>query len=256
MLKPSYYQQAEYAARYDEDKYGGAFGAWLRKLEVDTFLSSLSADCRTVLDVGAGSGKLSLALALQSQQVVALDSSLEMLKVARQKLKEQGIELEAVVCDAQALCFVNDAFDGVVASRVLMHLSDWRRGIAELSRVAKQLIVDVPPTLGFGGLEGLYRRCRRWLAPETHTYRTFLTISLTQEVRKHDFQIVATKRQFFLPLAVHRRLDQPAVSMKLEAWCRRLGLTRLFGAPVTIRAVKVGSDTTPREGFYSNGQKR
>jgi ubiquinone/menaquinone biosynthesis C-methylase UbiE len=241
MSNRSLYQRRSYAAAYDKEKFGGRFGSFLQQLEVETVLSLMSAADQRILDVGAGTGKLSLPLVGQSRQVTSVDLSFEMIRLAGEKAAHERMTLVPVICDAHQLCFADEAFDCVVASRLMMHLSDWKKGVAEMCRVAKGMIIDVPPLISFGGLDSFFKKCRRLFAADTQTYRAFLVSHLVSELKKRHFQIVAVKRQFFLPLAFHRRLDNPSVSLRLEQWCGRLGLTRLFGAPVTIKAIRVAS---------------
>lgn len=82
MRRRALYVQEWHAEQYDEDRFGSAFGRHLRDQEVDTFLSMLEGDHVRVLDVGAGTGKLSLPLLQQFRQVISLDSSCRKLLVA------------------------------------------------------------------------------------------------------------------------------------------------------------------------------
>src|SRR3979411_2088978 len=54
-------------------------------------LRSLVRDSGTVLDIGAGGGRLALPLALETRQVIAIDSSEGMLRVLREGMTEHGI---------------------------------------------------------------------------------------------------------------------------------------------------------------------
>ena len=61
--------------------------------------------------------------------------------------------------DAHAIQFSDRSFDVVVSLRVLMHTPDWRQVIAEMCRVADQLvIVDYPSRLSFAALHAGARR--------------------------------------------------------------------------------------------------
>jgi ubiquinone/menaquinone biosynthesis C-methylase UbiE len=239
MHKQSIYLETWYAEEYDRDRFGGAFGRYIHDQEVETFLSMINGFQGSVLDVGAGTGKLTLPLMCQSREVVSVDFSSEMLKVAVGKAEKQGVIPKSIACDVHNLCFQDKTFECVISSRVLMHLTDWRRGLSELCRVAKGVVVvDFPPLRSFAGAESLYRRLKRRLLSETRAYRALPISGVIRELERNDFRIAGMRKQFFLPIAFHRRLNRPRASLAVEQACRAMGLVRLMGAPVTVKAVR------------------
>jgi SAM-dependent methyltransferase len=84
-----------------------------------------------VLDLGAGTGAASRALAAEGARVVAVDVALGMLLVDR------TARPPAAVADALALPFGNATVDGVVAAFSLNHLDDPVAGLLELVRVGR-----------------------------------------------------------------------------------------------------------------------
>ena len=146
-----------------------------------------------------------------------------------------------VVCDAHQLCFQDGVFDCVVSSRTLMHFADWRKGLSELCRVAHEVVVDFPPVRSFSSLDSLFKHCKSFFVASPRAYKTFLIHSVIKELQRHNFQVVAVRKQFFLPLAFHRWLNRPGLSARIEKWCKMIGLVRLLGAPVTLKAIRVFS---------------
>ncbi len=239
MDKGSIYNQKSYAEKYDEDRFGDSFGRYLHDIEVKNFLSLMDSSYNYVLDLGAGTGKLCIPLSLQYENVVAVDSSLEMIKIARKKAQNRGITLHTIVCDADRLCFDDQTFDCVLSSRLLMHLADWRKGIAELCRVSKRgVIIDFPPLLSFGGLEALLKSIIKIFTGHIQTYKTFLVDSIDEEFEKNHFIVVVKRRQFFLPYSFHRWINLPWLSRGIEKFFGIIGLVRFIGAPVTVKAVR------------------
>jgi SAM-dependent methyltransferase len=85
-----------------------------------------------VLDVGAGTGFLSVVLARQGYAVTAVDLSIGMLGRLRDKASEAGLQIDTVQADACAPALAG--FDGVVERHLLWTLPDppaaleaWRR---------------------------------------------------------------------------------------------------------------------------------
>jgi ubiquinone/menaquinone biosynthesis C-methylase UbiE len=88
-----------------------------------------------VLDLGAGTGRFA-ALLHPDHRVVALDSSREMLGVARAKAA-----FPCVRGDAHLLPFLDQAFDATILVMVLHHLADYRKTLREVARVSRRVVV-------------------------------------------------------------------------------------------------------------------
>jgi len=89
-----------------------------------------------LLDVGCGTGRLSVPLS-QRCRVVGLDASPEMLAVARSK----GGGAAFVRGDALRMPFNDRSFDAALAVLVLHLVPDFRRALAEISRVAGRALL-------------------------------------------------------------------------------------------------------------------
>jgi SAM-dependent methyltransferase len=102
------------------------------------------------LEIGAGTGLVSLPLAEAGVPLVGLDLSAPML--ARLVEKAGGrAPFPLVIADATALPFADGAFGAAIVRHVLHLIPDWERAIDELSRVLRRpgvvLIAtgDIPP---------------------------------------------------------------------------------------------------------------
>jgi ubiquinone/menaquinone biosynthesis C-methylase UbiE len=92
-----------------------------------------------VLDVAAGTGHLSLAMAPHVNRVVALDLTPDMLAQGHREAEQQG--LTNVVFEqgeAEHLAYANEAFDLVVTRFSLHHFADARGPVQEMVRVCRR----------------------------------------------------------------------------------------------------------------------
>ncbi|CAN5708762.1 bifunctional demethylmenaquinone methyltransferase/2-methoxy-6-polyprenyl-1,4-benzoquinol methylase UbiE [soil metagenome] len=98
----------------------------------------------TYLDVCCGTGDLTLRIARnlsKNGKVFGLDFSPKMLAVANQRLAKHSTEAHSEVQfqegDALQLPFANHTFDGAIVSFGLRNVTDYQRGINEMTRVVK-----------------------------------------------------------------------------------------------------------------------
>jgi SAM-dependent methyltransferase len=93
-----------------------------------------------LLDVGCGTGETAQELARRvggSGRVVGVDRSETMIAEAGRRARDSGLPVEFGLGDACHLPFADGAYDGCRAERVLMHLADPERALAEMCRVAR-----------------------------------------------------------------------------------------------------------------------
>lgn len=89
----------------------------------------------TVLDLGCGTGVLSMQLALNGYSVFSIDISKQMLE--QLALKIEGLPIQLVEGDIFELPFQKEKFEGIITRWVLPHFSDWHLAVNEASRVLK-----------------------------------------------------------------------------------------------------------------------
>lgn len=87
----------------------------------------------TVLDLAAGTGTASTAIARTGARVVAADFSLGMMAEGRRR----GAPVPFIGADAQHLPFADDSFDAAVISFGLRNLHRPQDGLAEMVRVVR-----------------------------------------------------------------------------------------------------------------------
>jgi ubiquinone/menaquinone biosynthesis C-methylase UbiE len=89
-----------------------------------------------ILDVGAGTGNISIKLIKRNCYVTALDVSNASLEVLRSKVGPDA-RLETVRLDGQKLPFPDSTFDAVTSYSVLHHIPDYLGAIREMIRVLR-----------------------------------------------------------------------------------------------------------------------
>jgi len=89
------------------------------------------------LDLGCGTGVVSLALAQRGFDVVGVDHSPEMLELARQKFAAAGANATLETGDVRALRFADGEFDLVTIQGLLHHLEELDGCLGEMARVLR-----------------------------------------------------------------------------------------------------------------------
>jgi SAM-dependent methyltransferase len=187
-----------------------------------------------ILDVGGGHAQLAPPLAAHGYRVTVAGSE----EVCRERLDRSlpAGSFQFQACDLLDLPFPDRAFDTVLSFRLLAHAERWRQVVAELCRVAdKAVIVDYSDTRSFNALYGPLFDWKRRMEGNTRTFTTFRPGEVAAEHARHGFGRPVTKREFFVPMVVHRRLGKAGFSRAVERASAAAGLTRALGSPVILR---------------------
>jgi ubiquinone/menaquinone biosynthesis C-methylase UbiE/DNA-binding MarR family transcriptional regulator len=148
-------QRVELAARY----FSSNAANWeklrslhIREEDVETAMQGIlgSNRVKTLVDLGTGTGRMLELFSGQSDQAIGIDTSREMITIARAKLEKHGRRHAQVrQGDLYALPFANASTDLVIIHQVLHYLDDPARALIEARRVmhpnGRLLIVDFAP---------------------------------------------------------------------------------------------------------------
>lgn len=239
----SVYADPAMAEAFDMLRFSGPIGRLLAESQEQVIASFLSPVAgRTVLDVGTGTGRAAIALAVRGASVTGVDASPEMLAVAERRARDAQVGVTFTCGDAHGLAYPDRSFDSVVCLRVLMHTPDWRRSLAELCRVAEHRVVfDYPALSSAAALQAAARHVAHAFGARVEAYRVFSDRAVRAALGSSGFRLVDSHRQFVLPIAFHKRLNSAAATGRIEGALSRAGMTRLLGSPVTVVAERCAS---------------
>ncbi len=217
-------------------RFSGAAGRFFLDRQEQVIARALAdKHAVTILDVGGGHAQLSGPLAARGHKVTVTGSTPEC--AARLALDPRNAALEFAVGDLAALPFGDRSFDTAVSIRLMAHVADWQRFLAELCRVAERTVVIDYPELASSNLLSLATfGLKKRIEGDTRHYRNFWAATLKREFARNGFKVRSVERQFLLPMALHRAGKGAAPLRVAEATARALGLTGLLGNPGIMRA--------------------
>lgn len=165
----------EQAASYDR-WYATPLGQLVDQVEKEAIFALMPELAgRVVLEVGCGTGNISLALAGRGARVVGLDVSAPMLAAAQARAREQGLFLDWVRGQAGTLPFSGNSFDGVISILALDFVEDRPGAIGEMVRVLRPGGFLVLALLNRYSLWTLKRVVRDWFKPSFWRGVRFIT---------------------------------------------------------------------------------
>ena len=147
--------RAEIAARYFRDnapRWEDLRSLHVREQDVELAMRRLAgpAQFKLHLDLGTGTGSVLRLFAPQAAQSIGIDSSRDMLAIARLNLEKENLRHAQVRHgDIYALPFADGSCDFITIHQVLHYLDDPARALAEAVRVlapgGRMLITDFAP---------------------------------------------------------------------------------------------------------------
>ena len=239
----THYADETVAEGFDALRFSGPIGELLARTQEDVLADFLRPGPGvSILDVGTGTGRAAIALARRGAAVTAVDTSNEMLAVARRRATNAAVAVAFDRGDAHALTFPDRSFDAAVALRVLMHTPGWQECLKELCRVSRsRVVVDFPSVTSAASIQAGGRRLAAALGRSVESYRVFSLHRITSTLAREGFEIAEVHRQFVLPIALHKAMGSLRFTQTIETTLERIGLNRLFGSPITVVAQRCAS---------------
>lgn len=219
-------------------RFAGPVGAYFLDVQARTTLALLPARA-TVLDVGGGHGQLTGPLVDAGHEVTILGSDASCAHRVEPWVNTGRARFRSG--DLLSLPFDERSFDAVLAFRLLPHVSRWQGLVAELCRVARQVvIVDYPTTRSVNAASGALFGMKKGVEGDTRPFRVFSDAEVREAFARAGFVADVRRPQFLFPMALHRAVGLAPLSQGAEKAASAAGLTSLLGSPVVLRAERRG----------------
>jgi 2-polyprenyl-3-methyl-5-hydroxy-6-metoxy-1,4-benzoquinol methylase len=238
----SYPETADIETSSDDyaSRFSGEVGEYFLKIQLDILLSLLKPHLgpkAKILDVGGGHAQLAVPLVKMGCNVTVTGSHDSCRRRLSERLPEGAFSYQT--CDMLHLPFADNSFDIVIAFRLVPHVENWQRLLAELARVSAGIVVvDYPDIRSANILNFLFFRLKKLLEGNTRPFGLFRRKQILQEFAGNGMGQPKIEPEFFFPMVLHRKLGSAGISRFLEGFCRYVGLTRLFGSPIVLRVAK------------------
>jgi len=226
-------------------RFNGAVGSWMLNTQWSAVHQMLKG-CpgREVLDIGGGHAQLTGPLLGEGYNVTVLGSNPSC--VSRLTPYIQPGRCRFQVGEILNLPYDDHAFDAVIGIRLMAHLHDWQRFLEEATRVARHtVIIDYPSLNSVNRIHRQFFGLKKSLEGDTRPYQCFTTRLISEHCDTYGFRHVDRRRQFFMPMALHRAMKMPRLSARIENTCEKLGLTAMLGSPVVLKLSHTGESHDP-----------
>jgi len=148
-----------------------------------------------VLEVGCGTGNISLALAGRGARVAGLDVSAPMLAAAKHKARGHGLAFTWIRSQAGSLPFPEAVFDGVISVLALDFIQDRAGALGEMVRVLRPGGFLVVALLNRYSLWTLKRVVQAWFKPSLWRGVHFTTSKQLKSLLAGHPDLVAVRRR-------------------------------------------------------------
>ncbi|NGZ28330.1 MAG: class I SAM-dependent methyltransferase [Magnetococcales bacterium] len=240
-----YYENPQTARHFEESRFYGAFGAWLKERDWDFFTRHPHINyskLNQILELGCGTGRITRSLleAAPSANLLAVDRSQEMLSQLQQHLPPAHQQRLTIQCSSvESLNLSHRSFDLVCFSRLLMHLPDWSSFLTQACSLSNQWILCDFPVQGSPAWLGK-TLLNHFSPPKGDGGYHFLPLpKVVNLLENNGFEIIDLHRLLLLPIPLHLRLGSPNLSLTLEKWLGGALLRRKIGSPVYLLAKKM-----------------
>jgi ubiquinone/menaquinone biosynthesis C-methylase UbiE len=235
-----YVEQCDVHSSSDEyaRRFTGALGQWMLEVQTRAVMELIEPwQSGTVLDVGGGHAQLATPLSRAGYAVTILGSDSACGYRPRSLLSDADVRI--VTGDIVNPPFSDKEFDVVTAVRLMAHVRDWKGMLTGLCRVARHaVIIDFPSPVSVNALALPLVAAKKRVEGNTRPFRLLRRGTVQAALHGEGFQHTRHVGQFVAPMALHRLVDSPKLSVALERLLHTGGLAGLIGSPIVLRATR------------------
>lgn len=230
------------AAAYDR-WYATPLGQLADRVEKAAVFALLPGiEGRRVLEVGCGTGNISLALAQGHAKVTGLDASGPMLARARDKARRAAVSIAWVRGEAGQLPFADASFDGALCILALDFMADRAGALREMVRVLRPGGFLTVGVLNRYSLWTVKRIIRGWFRPSLWREVRFITSKELWQLFSTQAELGNLQRRQAVYFPPWKNPHFFPYFPYLESWGQKLRLP--FGAFLAAAARKRDSRST------------
>ena len=218
-------------------RFQGGVGAFFLEIQTREIVNAiLGCRAKSVLDVGGGHCQIARPLTELRLDVTVTGSTDECEQGLRHQLPHDRYAF--VNSPLFPLPFETSSFDVCTSIRMMSHLEDWPKLIAELCRVARSaVVIDFSAQTWNRGLSRFLQAAKKSVERNTRSFLTQSVVEVRREFASHGFRVMREYRQFAIPMALHRLIGSPQFSRSAERLLREFRVTKYVGSPVIVTAV-------------------
>ncbi|MFW9804159.1 MAG: class I SAM-dependent methyltransferase [Candidatus Thorarchaeota archaeon] len=229
------------AIDYDRKRYSSISGhLWhLSQIQaLNMILPTRDVAGSVIIDLGCGTGRISIHLARNASKLIAVDASETMLSLARKRIEQEGLEnrLAILQSDAGNLKVESNSVDTVVSINVFSHLPHLTKVVREIHRVLKpggNLVFNYPNLHSIFFPAALSITRRKQSAFEKVYTRWYTSKEIQSLLTKSGFKIqsqIGLLLPTSLPISGFHRLgffSRPIVNQRILSLCSMIFIKAL-----------------------------
>ena len=161
---------------------------------LDQIIKSKSPESQTILDLGSGTGSISLLLSRKGYQLTNLDLSEEMTSRAKHKYREAGLKAEFIAGDIRDIDY-EQSYDVIISTfDTLNYFTDPQEFQEVLNRIFRAL---KPGGILVFDMNTKYK-FEKFLGDQIYTYNTESLVYIWENNYDHDKRMIDIDLSFFL----------------------------------------------------------